>query len=112
VVTGFIETVAALAAAASTASEGNRVTTYITYIRMSPPNSTDHQHISEVRWSQPGQTGECSRAAMVEFINKGNPVFVQGTPDVQVGVVDSNPPYLRTYADGNWSNNLLSLPRF
>jgi len=49
---------------------------------------------------------------MVEFINKGNSVYVQAGPDVRVGVVDATPPYLRTYADGNWNNNLLSLPRF
>jgi hypothetical protein len=49
---------------------------------------------------------------MVEFINKGNAVFVHGTPDAQVGVVNGTPPYLRTYADGVWTNNLLSLPRF
>lgn len=88
------------------------MTTYITHIRMSPPNANDHQQISEVRWSQPGETGECSRAAMVEFINKGNAVFVHGTPDAQVGVVNADPPYLRTHADRVWTNNLLSLPRF
>jgi hypothetical protein len=88
------------------------VTTYITHIRMSPPNSNDHEHIAEVRWSQPNETGECSRSAMVDFINKGNAVYVQGRPDVQVGVVKTTPPYLRTHADGNWNNNLLSLPRF
>jgi hypothetical protein len=88
------------------------MTTYITHIRMSPPNANDHEHIAELRWTQPAETGECSRSAMVEFINKGNAVFVHGTPDAQVGVVNGTPPYLRTYADGVWTNNLLSLPRF
>jgi hypothetical protein len=86
--------------------------TYITHIRMSPPNANDHEHISDLRWWQPGDTGECTRAAMVDFINKGNAVFVQGLPDAQVGVVKATPPYVRTYADGTWTNNLLSLPRF
>jgi len=49
---------------------------------------------------------------MVEFIDKGEAVFVRGAPDAQVGVVDADPRYLRTYADGVWTNNLLSLPRF
>ena len=88
------------------------MTTYITHIRMSPPNSNEHQHIYEVRWSQPGETGECSRSAMVEFINKDNVGFVHGAPDAQVGVVNATPSYLRTYADGVWTNNPLSLPRF
>jgi len=49
---------------------------------------------------------------MVEFIDKGEAVFVHGAPDAQVGVVHADPPYLRTYADRVWTNNLLSLPRF
>lgn len=88
------------------------MTTYITHIRMSPANATDHEHISEVKWSQPIESGNCSRAAMVDFINEGNAVFVRGTPDAQVGVVNTTPAYLRTYADKVWTNNLLSLPRF
>jgi hypothetical protein len=32
--------------------------------------------------------------------------------DVAVGVVDASPPYIRTYADGNWTDNLLALPRY
>lgn len=86
--------------------------TYITHVRLSPPNSNDHQHITNVRWSQPGQTGDSTRAAMVEFVNNGNSVLVRGNPDAQVGVVKATPPYLRTHADGVWTNNLLSLPRF
>lgn len=88
------------------------MTTYITHVRLSPPNSTDDTHITDVMWSQSGQTGHCSRAAMVDFIDKGNTAFVSGNPDAQVGVVKETPPYLRTYADGNWTTNLLSLPRF
>ncbi|MGB3729139.1 MAG: DUF3892 domain-containing protein [Thermodesulfobacteriota bacterium] len=26
-----------------------------------------------------------------------------------IGIVQAQPPYLRTYADGEWNNNLLSL---
>lgn len=49
---------------------------------------------------------------MIDFIDKSNAVYVHGSPDAQVGVVRASPPYLRTHADGNWTNNLLSLPRF
>ena len=72
------------------------MSTYITHVRLSPPNSNDRQHIT----------------AMVAFIQEGNTVWVAGPPDAQVGVVNGNPPYLRTHADGQWTNNLLSLPRF
>lgn len=88
------------------------MTTYITGIRLSPPSSTNHEHIRDVKWSQPGKSDTCTRAAMVDFINKGNLVYVKGTPDVRVGVVKADPPYLRTFADKVWTNNLLSLPRF
>jgi hypothetical protein len=74
-----------------------QVSTYITGVRMSPSTANDHEHISEVRWGQPG---------------KSNAVYVHGSPDGSVGVVCVMPPYLRTHADGNWTNNLLSLPRF
>lgn len=86
--------------------------TYITAVRMSPTTSNDHQHISEVRYEQPGTNSTCETQAMVDFIRKGNAVSVHGSPDAQVGVVNVSPPYLRTYADGDWTNNLLSLPRF
>lgn len=86
--------------------------TYITAIRLNPPSSTQHEHITHVRWEQPGNSSSCDRQAMVDFINQENTVYVHGRPDAQVGVVKANPPYLRTHADGNWNNNLLELPRF
>jgi hypothetical protein len=88
------------------------MSTYITAVRMSPPTANDHEHVSEVRWEQPGKTSSCDKQSMVNFINEGNPAHVHGSPDAQVGVVTGTPSYLRTYADGNWTNNLLSLPRF
>ncbi len=88
------------------------MTTYITAVRMTPSTSNDHEHISHVQWSQPGQSGTDTREGMVAYIDRGNAVFVHGRPDAKVGVVDGNPRFLRTYADGQWTNNLLSLPRF
>ncbi|MGW6174348.1 DUF3892 domain-containing protein [Arthrobacter sp. NPDC055138] len=37
-----------------------------------------------------------------------------GSSKVEVGVVhpENAAPYLRTYADREWNNNLLALPRF
>lgn len=88
------------------------MTTYITHIRLSPPTSNDHAHITEVKWLQGAEAGSTTRQGMVDFINQGNAVYVQGNPDARVGVVNASPPYLRTYADDQWTNNLLSLPRF
>lgn len=86
---------------------------YITARHMEPSHSTKHEHIAEVRWRNPGDgtTGTTSRADMVAWIRKGNDAQVQdGRGSVQVAVVEANPPYLRTVADGVYTNNLLSLP--
>jgi hypothetical protein len=86
--------------------------TYITVVRMTPTTANDHQHISDVQWAQPGQSGTSTREGMIQFIDEGNAVFVHGSPDARVLVVDGNPRYLRTHADGRPTNNLLNLPRF
>jgi hypothetical protein len=88
------------------------LSTYIIAVRMSPPTANDHQHISHVRYQQPGVADVCGTQTMVDYIRKGNAVYVHGYPDAQVAVVDVHPPYLRTYADKTWTNNLLNLPRF
>ena len=76
-----------------------------------------HEHIGSVRWRNPATnaTGEATRATMVKWINEGGVAKVQGTsgaPDATIGVVNGTPPYIRTYADSRWTNNLLSLPRY
>ena len=85
---------------------------YITAVHMS--GGTRHEHISAVKWRNPGDgdTGESTKAAMVEWIEKGGVAKVQSTPDVTVLVVHATPKYLRTYANGKWTDNLLALPRF
>ncbi|GGB90104.1 DUF3892 domain-containing protein [Knoellia flava] len=85
-----------------------------THIHLS--GGTQHQHITHLWWVNPGTgaTGDNTRAALVAWIEQGNAAFVgTGADRVQVGVVDppSGPKYLRTYADRQWTNNLLALPR-
>jgi len=79
-------------------------------------NGRGHEHISEVRWQNPAddKTGQNSRAEMVEWIKVKNGVakVADGENTVMVGVVEDSPPYLRTYADGKWTDNLLALPRY
>jgi hypothetical protein len=74
-----------------------------------------HQHIASMRWTNPetSATGESTRQAMVEWIrDKNGLAYVHGSDGSvsQVGVVDAKPPYVRTYADGDWNDNLLALP--
>ena len=74
-----------------------------------------HEHIASVRWRNPdtGATGQSTREQMVEWISAGNSAFVSdGVRTVQVRVVNAQPPYIRTWADGVWSDNLLALPRY
>ncbi len=74
-----------------------------------------HEHIESLRWRNPdnGQTGETIRSEMVKWIRDGGQAYVVvGNLKVSVLVVDANPPYVRTFADGKWQDNLLALPRF
>lgn len=88
---------------------------YITHIRLNGGRGLEH--ISELKWEQPShdKSGHLTRQQMVDFINRGNDVYVRGrgnTPDAKVVVVNANPPHLKTVADGRETNNLLSLPLF
>jgi len=89
------------------------VMVYITEVHMA--GGAGHQHIAEVRWRNPenGQTGANSRAEMVDWIRKGGEAYVtDGKNTARVHVVEVNPPYIQTYADGKWTDNLLALPRY
>ncbi|EYF00508.1 Hypothetical protein CAP_0542 [Chondromyces apiculatus DSM 436] len=75
---------------------------------------TGHEHIAAVQWINPATnaTGSSTVKAMIDWITKekGIAKVTDGKNTVEVRVV--NNAYLRTYADGKWSNNLLSLPRY
>ena len=87
---------------------------YVTAVHME--GGTQHEHIASVRWRNPadGKTGQNSRQEMVDWIKneKGDARVNDGRNEVQVGVVEAHPPYLRTHADGKWTDNLLALPRY
>ena len=80
-----------------------------------PDRNSDHDRITHVggpaggRWKWPAEN-------VVASIETGTNTFfvidAAGHRSV-VGVVDpgnGRPKYLRTYADGDWNNNLLALP--
>jgi hypothetical protein len=82
--------------------------------------SERHQHITNVVWIDPRISPtsrvESTKQQMVDFIND-NPgqTFVYDEPTrtkVLVGVVDSTPPYIRTYRDNEWQDNLLDLKKY
>lgn len=87
----------------------------ITHVHMN--SGVRHEHIVEVRWRNPdtNDTGTSTREAVVTWLREsdGNQAYVSDrTRRVFVGVVNASPPYIRTYADGVWTDNLLALPRF
>ena len=89
---------------------------YVTHIRLSGYGA-GHERITDVMWRNPttGATGQSSRATMLDWIkSQGGDARVRDSAghDIRVGVVEAPSPYLRTYADGVWTDNLLALPRF
>ena len=89
----------------------------ITAIRMSP-GGTKHEHIAELKWKNTttSSEGSSTRQTIVDWLDKeGNQAIVtDGTTTVYVGVVrpSTGSAYVRTYADGVWTDNLLALPRY
>ena len=74
---------------------------------------TKHEHISEVKWENgtTKETGKSSRAEMVDWIKKGGEARVaKGQSYIAIKVVEASPPYIRTFADNLWTDNLLALP--
>lgn len=78
----------------------------------------DHEHIRRLWWINPadGKSGDNSRAELVAWIENDNgKAYVEdrwgNRSDVGVVTPTRGEKYLRTHADGVWTNNLLSLPR-
>jgi hypothetical protein len=96
--------------------ESYKLAIKITAIRQS--GGSGHEHITDLWWTNPasGKTGQSSRAQLVDWIeNGGGKAYVEdqygGRADVGVVTPGSGPKYLRTHADGRWTDNLLALPR-
>ena len=79
---------------------------------------TDHQHISELKWKNTttASEGASSRQQLVDWLTvQSNQAIVRsGAASAFVGVVRpvNGLPYVRTYEDGVWTDNLLALPRY
>ena len=94
----------------------------ITHIRK-PDRFSPHEHITHVgNVSTSGNTSTVNwiwtREKVISSIEeKSNTFFVKDVISgkrSEVGVIypgEGRLPYLRTYADGDWNNNLLSLPQ-
>ena len=77
-----------------------------------------HEHITDHMWLDPadGKSGTSSTESMIKFLDEDGGVVKVAGPDGPVTVGTVHPkvgkPHLRSYADGEWSDNLLSLPRY
>ena len=85
------------------------MTVHITAVHMEPTNANDHQHIASVRWENrgTGENDQSSRQQIMDWIRRGGDARVSDAQgDVRVMVVEANPPYIRTHADGRATDNL------
>lgn len=89
----------------------------ITHVRFASFRKTESEIIA-YRWRgiNTTSTGENDKSTLVSWIkDKGGKAYVgTGGRRVDVRVVEPSrsDPYLRTYADGVWTNNLVALPTF
>lgn len=89
----------------------------ITHIRLSG-TTKNHEYITDYKWQEDGtvNSGTSPKATMVDWIGNKNITAYVSNGYVKANVAVVNPsggsPYLRTHADGVWTDNLLSLPTF
>jgi hypothetical protein len=93
------------------------MTVRITHIRFEDGASKTHETIAAYAYvdESSGATASKWKPDMVAIVEGGKRAFVgTGSGRVEALVVkpDRGQKYLRTVADGKWSNNLLSLPTF
>lgn len=89
------------------------MTIYFTAI--TPSHASQHTHIAGVRWldSDRSISKTMTTSEAIQWLRQGYTALVAGDERAaQVHVVEATMPYLRTVADGNYTDNLLSLPRY
>ncbi|MBX3195988.1 MAG: DUF3892 domain-containing protein [Microbacteriaceae bacterium] len=88
--------------------------TRITHVRFH--RVVEHEAAISYRWScDSGVSGESDRPSLVEWIDGGGDAVVgEGRDQAPVAVVriPGSAPFVRTHADGQWTDRLLTLPRY
>jgi hypothetical protein len=87
----------------------------ITAVRLEA--GTTHEHITDVQWATASAAGRMGRQPLIDWLNASSEhqaVVAHDREYVPMLVVEpfERAPYVRTYADGTWRNDLLGLPRF
>jgi hypothetical protein len=73
------------------------------------PRDNPHEGITHLG----GKEWKWTRAQVIQSIRDGTNTFhtFEGGKRADIGIVEGpNGPYVRTYADGQWNDNLLALP--
>jgi hypothetical protein len=88
----------------------------ITGIRKPGGAQNPHEAISHYRWVEDGtnKTSINPRPDVVEWVDSGIRTYVQdvsGQVNCRANVSQGGTRFLQTYADGRWTDNLLSLPQ-
>ena len=73
-----------------------------------------NEAITHYGWLEDGVMKKADRQTMVNWVKKGNTAYVEDDEgdraDCRVRVSAHGTEFLQTYADGDYNNNLLSLP--
>jgi hypothetical protein len=90
---------------------------WITAVQFDSSGHDNHEHIRAVRWrdAESQQQGQYTVAEAVDLIRAQTLVYVSDDAferTALVRVVDAKPPYIRSWAHGEWADDLLALPRF
>jgi hypothetical protein len=90
---------------------------WIDAIQFDGSGNASHESIRAVRWRDPEsrRQGHYTVAELVALIRAQTLVYVSDDAferTALVRVVDAKPPYVRSWAHGQWGNDLLTLPRF
>lgn len=95
----------------------DQVSIEITHVRFGSTVKT-HETIVRYKWrnEQNNNVDDIDKPSLVSWIDNEKGVAVVGKGVSRVGVhtvhPQGRPAYVQTIADGQWSNNLLSLPTF
>jgi hypothetical protein len=90
---------------------------WITAVQFDGSGNHNHESIRAVRWrdSDSERQGRYTVAEVVDLIRAHTLVYVSDDAferTALVRVVDANPPYIRSWAQDKWGNDLLALPHF
>jgi hypothetical protein len=88
---------------------------YITAVRLS--GGEGERYIASLKWlnTTTGVSGTSPTSALIDWVQKGNTLVVggeHGRAEVKVIRPAGGRAYLRSSANGQWTDNLLRLPRF